>query len=71
MIRMKEGGVFYLEKHDKHPIVVKSRVIASGKQIHLGSNHLIQINGLRFICEMDNKLAKKQIEPILQDKFLG
>ena len=31
MIRMKEGGVFYLENHDKLPIVVKSHVIASGK----------------------------------------
>ena len=44
MIRMKEGGVFYLESHDNHPVVVKSHVIASGKSIHLGSNHLIEIH---------------------------
>ena len=68
---MKEGGVFYLENHDKHPIVVKSHVIASGKQIHLDSNHLIEIDDMIFICETDKRLVKKQIEPILQAKFLG
>ena len=68
---MKEGGVFYLENHAKHPIVINIHVIASGKQIHLGSNHLIAIDGMRFICEMDKRLAKKQVEPILQAKFLG
>ena len=62
---MKEGGVFYLENHDKHPIVVKSRAVASGQQIHLGSNHLIEIDGMRFICKMDKRLTKKQVEPIL------
>ena len=62
---MKEGGVFYLENHDKHPIVVKSHAIASGKQIHLGSNHLIEIDGMRFICEMDKRITIKQVEPIL------
>ena len=71
MIRMKEGGIFNLENHRKHPIVVQSRVIASGKHIHMGFNHLIEIDGMRFICEMDKRLTKKQVEPILQAKFLG
>lgn len=71
MIRMKEGGVFYLENHGKHPIAVNSRVIASGQRIRLGSNRLIEICGMRFIFEIDKRLAKKQVEPILQAKFLG
>ena len=71
MIRMKEGGLFYLENHNKHPIVVKSRVIASEKQIHLGSNHLIEIDGMIFICEMYKRLTTKQVEPILRAKFIG
>ena len=61
----------YLENHENHPIVVKSCVIASGKHIHMGSNQLIEIDGMRFICEMDKRLTKKQVEPILHAKCLG
>jgi len=71
MIKMKEGGVFYLENHGKRPIAVNSRVIASGQHIRLGSNRLIEIGGMRFIFEMDKRLSKKQIEPVLQARFFG
>jgi len=70
-IKLKEDGVFYLENHGKRAIAVNSHNVASGQRIRLGSNCLIEIGGMRFIFEMDKRLAKKQIEPIPQARFCG
>lgn len=69
-IKLKDG-VFYIENQGKRTIAVNSHNIASGRRIRLGSNCLIEIGGMRFIFEMDKRLAKKQIEPILQARFCG
>jgi len=70
-IKLKEDGVFYLENHGKRAIAVNSHNVASGQRIRLGSNCLIEIGGMRFIFEMDKRLSKKQIEPVLQARFFG
>lgn len=70
-IKLKEDGLFYLENYGKRVISVNSHNIASGQRIRLSSNCLIEIGGMRFIFEMDKRLANKQFEPIPQGRFCG
>lgn len=59
IIKMEDDGSFYLKNLGKCSIVVNSKEVATGQHFNLTSSCLIEIRGMRFMFEMNQKILGK------------
>ncbi|KAJ7547848.1 hypothetical protein O6H91_08G106700 [Diphasiastrum complanatum] len=68
-IKLKEDGVFYLKNLGRRVLYVNNFAIEKSQRASLNSNCLIEVGGMRFIFEINKKLAKKRVEEMLNSSY--
>ncbi|CDP01942.1 unnamed protein product [Coffea canephora] len=67
IVKMEANGSFYLKNIGKSLISVNGKLVASGQLICLGSSCLIEIRGMSFVFEINQKYARQYINSMSRD----
>ncbi|KAL3525324.1 hypothetical protein ACH5RR_013696 [Cinchona calisaya] len=70
IVKMEGNGSFYLKNLGKSLISVNGKSVASGQLICLGSSCLIEIRGMSFVFEINQKYVRQYIH-IMSQKSKG
>lgn len=68
IIKMDQGGSFYLKNLGKFSISVNNKEVAPGQSLGLISSCLIEIRGMPFIFEMSETRVKQYLDDITRNK---
>ncbi|KAF6145402.1 hypothetical protein GIB67_029171 [Kingdonia uniflora] len=61
ILKMEEDGSFWLKNLGKFAILVSSTEVATGQRVRLSSSCLIEIKGMRFLFETNQKAVKQYL----------
>ncbi|TVU41274.1 hypothetical protein EJB05_14777, partial [Eragrostis curvula] len=71
VIKMDDGGSFYLENFGKSSIFVNSKEVPCNKRIQLISDSLIEIRNLKFIFHVNQRAVKQHIVRAMRGSSQG
>ncbi|KAL2532453.1 Forkhead-associated (FHA) domain-containing protein [Abeliophyllum distichum] len=68
LIKMEADGSFFLRNLGKSPVSVNGIAIATGQLLILSSSCLIEIRGMSFVFEVNERNVRQHLENVAQKK---